>query len=149
VSSFNVTVFVLAASLKPLIHIMTLLKERTMFLQSEVSVDDSEIELLQRKMDVLEEELEGLRKAVATKRDLGQVANGLTPTIQQLSKAFKRVEKKEDSLRTWSEERFQAIDHKVQDFDQFIFYTIEQDQRKSAQRLLVTLMFLPINLTFW
>lgn len=62
---------------------------------------------------------------------------------------MKRFEKKETSLRSWSEERFTEIDQKVQDFDQFICYSIEQDQRKSAQRVLVTLMFLPMNVCFW
>ncbi|GAN01673.1 hypothetical protein MAM1_0010d01107 [Mucor ambiguus] len=133
-STFNVTVFVLAATLKPL---------------SEMQVDETEIEVLQKKIEMMEDEMDGLRKAFATKRDLGQVAQGLTPSIQQLSKAMKRFEKKETSLRSWSEERFTEIDQKVQDFDQFICYSIEQDQRKSAQRVLVTLMFLPMNVCFW
>jgi hypothetical protein len=72
-STFNVTVFVLAATLKPLFHVMALLRERTLFLQSEMQVDGSEIELLQKKMEMMEDELDGLRKAFATKRDLGQV----------------------------------------------------------------------------
>lgn len=148
-STFNVTVFVLAATLKPLIHVMALLRERTLFLQSEMLVNESEIEILQKKLEFMEEELDGLRKAFATKRDLGQVANGLTPTIQNLSKAIKRFEKKETQLRSWSEDRFTEMEQKVQDFDQFICYSIEQDQKKSAQRILVTFMFLPINLTFW
>ncbi|CEP07012.1 hypothetical protein [Parasitella parasitica] len=148
-STFNVTVFVLAATLKPLVHVMALLRERTLFLQSEMQVDETEIEMLQKKIELMEDEMDGLRKAFATKRDLGQVAQGITPSIQQLTKAMKRFEKKETSLRSWSEERFTEIDQKVQDFDQFICYSIEQDQRKSAQRLLVTLMFLPMNVCFW
>ncbi|KAL7321075.1 hypothetical protein PS15m_000892 [Mucor circinelloides] len=148
-STFNVTVFVLAATLKPLVHVMALLRERTLFLQSEMQVDETEIEVLQKKIEMMEDEMDGLRKAFATKRDLGQVAQGITPSIQQLTKAMKRFEKKETSLRSWSEERFTEIDQKVQDFDQFICYSIEQDQRKSAQRVLVTLMFLPMNVCFW
>ncbi|OAD07127.1 hypothetical protein MUCCIDRAFT_160729 [Mucor lusitanicus CBS 277.49] len=137
----------MTATLKPLVHVMALLRERTLFLQSEMQVDETEIEVLQKKIEMMEDEMDGLRKAFATKRDLGQVAQGLTPSIQQLSKAMKRFEKKETSLRSWSEERFTEIDQKVQDFDQFICYSIEQDQRKSAQRVLVTLMFLPMNST--
>lgn len=72
-STFNVTVFVLAATLKPLFHVMALLRERTLFLQSEIQVDESEMKLLQRKMEMMEVELDGLRKAFVTKRDLGQV----------------------------------------------------------------------------
>lgn len=72
-SSFNITVFVLAASVKPLVHVMTLLRERTLFLQNEVSVNESELDRLQKKLDVMEEELYDLRRAFATKKDLGQV----------------------------------------------------------------------------
>jgi hypothetical protein len=73
VSTFNVTVFVLAATLKPLVHVMTLLRERTLFLQNEMQVDETEIEVLQRKVEMMEDEMDVLRKAFATKRDLGQV----------------------------------------------------------------------------
>lgn len=72
-SSFNVVVFVLAASLKPLSHVMMLLRERTLYLQSEAQTSESQVQLLQRKLDIMEEELDTLRKAFATKKDLGQV----------------------------------------------------------------------------
>lgn len=72
-SSFNVFVFVLAASLKPLAHVLTLLRERTLYLQSEMQISETEVQLLQRKVDLMEEELDTLRKAFATKKDLGQV----------------------------------------------------------------------------
>lgn len=77
------------------------------------------------------------------------MANDINPTLQNITKAIRRLEKQEKILGSWSEERFTEIDQKVQDFDQFICYSIEQDQKKSGQKLLVTLMFLPINLTFW
>ncbi|KAI9253675.1 hypothetical protein EDC94DRAFT_525116 [Helicostylum pulchrum] len=148
-STFNVTVFVLAASLKPLIHVMALLRERTVFLQSEMVINESEIEVLQRKLESMEEELDGLRKAFATKRDLGQVTNGITPSIQNLSNAIRQFEKKDKSFRSWSEENFSKMEKRVCDLDQLLYFSMEQDQKKSAQKLLVTLMFLPINLTFW
>ncbi|KAI9029777.1 hypothetical protein CLU79DRAFT_736006 [Phycomyces nitens] len=149
VSSFNVTVFVFAASLKPLAHVMLLLRERTLYLQSEMQVQESETQRLQRKLDIMEEELIGLRKAFATKKDLGQATEGLGPTLEQLTKAMRRCEKKETALRACYDERFTAVDKKVREFDQFICYRIEQDQRKSTQRAVATLLFLPLNITFW
>ncbi|KAI9245552.1 hypothetical protein BDA99DRAFT_447825 [Phascolomyces articulosus] len=148
-SSFNVVVFVLAASLKPLAHVMTLLRERTLYLQSEIQASESQVQLLQRKLDLMEDELDTLRKAFATKKDLGQVTDGLNPTIQQLAKTLRRFEKKETVLRSWSEERFSSIEQKVQEFDQFICYRIEQDQRQSAHGMVVTLVLLPLNITLW
>lgn len=77
-STFNVTVFVLAATLKPLFHVIALLRERTLFLQSEMQVDENEIDLLQKKMEMMENELEGLKRAFVTKRDLGKVKKNHT-----------------------------------------------------------------------
>ncbi|PHZ09371.1 uncharacterized protein RHIMIDRAFT_263710 [Rhizopus microsporus ATCC 52813] len=144
-SSFNITVFVLAASVKPLVHVMALLRERTLFLQNEVSINESELDRLQKKLDIMEEELYDLRRAFATKKDLGQVTNGIAPNIQQLAKAMKRIEKRDLEFRLWSEEKIMAIDKKVQDIDQYICYTLEQRPR----RFIMTCMFFPLNLTFW
>lgn len=149
ISSFNVTVFILGASIKPLTHIMVLLQERTLFLQSEAQVSESHVETLEARVDLLEKELFGLRKAFATKKDLGQVAEDINPTISQLTKALKRFEKRDLALRTWSEEQFTAIDLKVREFDQYICYRIEQDQRQQAHGLFVTLVLLPLNISLW
>lgn len=150
ISAFNVTVFILAASIKPISHVMVLLQERTMFLQSEALVSESQVQVLQTKMDLLERELYGLRKAYATKKDLGQVVTeDINPSLQQLAKALKRFEKRDLALRTWSEEQFASIDHKVREFDQYICYRIEQDQRQQAHGMVVSLILLPINISLW
>ncbi|KAL9550235.1 hypothetical protein MBANPS3_004820 [Mucor bainieri] len=150
ISAFNVTVFILAASIKPISHVMVLLQERTMFLQSEALVSESQVQVLQAKMDLLEKELYGLRKAYATKKDLGQVVTeDINPSLQQLAKALKRFEKRDLALRTWSEEQFTSIDHKVREFDQYICYRIEQDQRQQAHGMVVSLILLPLNISLW
>lgn len=150
ISAFNVTVFILAASIKPISHVMVLLQERTMFLQSEALISESQVQALQTKMDLLEKELYGLRKAYATKKDLGQVVSeDINPSLQQLAKALKRFEKRDLALRTWSEEQFTSIDHKVREFDQYICYRIEQDQRQQAHGMVVSLILLPLNISLW
>lgn len=149
ISAFNVTVFILAASIKPLSHVMVLLQERTMFLQSEALVSESQVQILQNKLELLEKELMVLRKAYATKKDLGQVTEDINPTLQQLAKTLKRLEKRDLALRTWSEEQFTSIDLKVREFDQYICYRIEQDQRQQAHGLVVSLILLPLNISLW
>lgn len=150
ISGFNVTVFILAASIKPLSHIISLLHERTLFLQSEAAISESQIHVLQTKLDLLEKELFGLRKAFATKKDLGQVVSeDINPTLQHLAKALKRFEKRDVALRTWSEEQFTSLDLKVREFDQYILYRIEQDQRQQAHGMVVSLILLPLNISLW
>lgn len=150
ISAFNVTVFILAASIKPLSHVMVLLQERTLFLQSEALVSESQVQALETKMDLLEKELYGLRKAYATKKDLGQVmTEDINPSLQQLAKALKRFEKRDIALRSWSEEQFTSLDHKIREFDQYICYRIEQDQRQQAHGMVVSLILLPLNISLW
>lgn len=73
----------------------------------------------------------------------------MNPNFQQLAKAIKKFEKRETTLRSWSEDKFTEMDQKLQHFDQFVRYSIEQDQHKSGQRVLVSFMFLPIKLAYW
>ncbi|KAI7876340.1 hypothetical protein K492DRAFT_135430 [Lichtheimia hyalospora FSU 10163] len=148
-SSFNVFVFVLAASLKPLAHVLTLLRERTLYLQSEIQISETQVQLLQRKVDLMEEELDTLRKAFATKKDLGQVTDDLNPTIQRLTKTIRRFEKKESDMKSLADNRLSVIEQKMQEYDQFICYRIEQEQRQSAHGMVVTLVLLPLNITLW
>lgn len=72
-STFNITVFILAASIKPFMHITALLTERTLYLQREVQIDETQLEIMQKKIELVQEELDMLTKALATKRELGQV----------------------------------------------------------------------------
>ncbi|KAI8091533.1 hypothetical protein BDF21DRAFT_332741 [Thamnidium elegans] len=149
ISAFNVTVFTLAASIKPLSHVIVLLQERTLFLQSEALVTETQVQLLQSRLDLVEKELFGLRKAYATKKDLGQMTEEINPTLHQLAKTLKRFEKRDMTLRSWTEEQFTAIDLKVREFDQYICYRIEQDQRQQAHGMVVSLILLPLNISLW
>lgn len=77
------------------------------------------------------------------------MTEGLSPTIEQLAKTLKRFEKKENALRSWSEDRFSVIEQKVSEFDQYICYRVEQEQRQSAHGVVVTLVLLPLNIVLW
>ncbi|KAG0786440.1 hypothetical protein G6F62_008336 [Rhizopus arrhizus] len=149
ISAFNITVFILAASIKPLSQVMLLLQERTVYLQNEVNFDEGEVVMLQNRLNSLEKEFEMLRRAYVTKKDLGQITEDINPTIHRLAKAIQRFEKRDNALRSWSQEQFIAIDQKVKEFDQYICYRIEQDQRQQAHGVVVSLILLPLNIFLW
>ncbi|CAO3666353.1 unnamed protein product [Rhizopus microsporus] len=149
ISAFNVTVFTLAASIKPLSHVILLLQERTLYLQNEAAFSETEVEMLQSRIRFLEKEIDVLRRAYATKKDLGQITEDINPTLQQLTKTLHRFEKRDNALRTWSQQHFTAIEQKVKEFDQYICYRIEQDQRQQAHGVVVSLVLLPLNISLW
>jgi hypothetical protein len=148
-SSFNIMVFVLAALIKPTVHCMAMLKDRTLYLQSEMQIEDGEVDILRERIFELEDELQSLKKAFATKKDLGQVTNGIGPTLNQLAKSVKRSEKREQVLRNYSEERFNFVDAKMREFDEYISKRMEQDRLRTSRGLITSFIFLPMTITIW
>ncbi|KAF9185884.1 hypothetical protein BGZ50_002832 [Haplosporangium sp. Z 11] len=139
-SALNIELFIVASGIRPLSHLVSLLKSRALFLQEQVHYPDSEVEQLKRKVTSIEAELAQLRRAFATKRDVLQVQDSVEPTLHHLTKQIKRHDKKENLLRSYTEERFASIDDKMREYDAYLAYRITEDQHRSS------LLFLPINI---
>ncbi|KAF9433283.1 hypothetical protein BGZ76_009662 [Entomortierella beljakovae] len=139
-SALNIELFIIASSIRPLTHLISLLKNRALHLQELVHYPDGDVEHLKNKVAAIEAELVLLRKASATKREVSQVQDSVEPTLHQLSKQIKRHDKKENMLRTYAEERFANIDEKLREYDTILTYRLTEEQHRSS------LLFLPINL---
>ncbi|KAF9288432.1 hypothetical protein BGZ88_008181 [Linnemannia elongata] len=139
-SALNIELFIIASGIRPLTHLISLLKARALHLQEQVHYPDSEVESLKRKVASIEAELTQLRRAFATKRDVLQVQDSVEPTLHQLTKQIKRHDKKEVQLRSYAEERFASIDEKMREYDTYLAYRITEEQHRSS------LLFLPINI---
>ncbi|KAG0007284.1 hypothetical protein BGZ80_004860 [Entomortierella chlamydospora] len=139
-SALNIELFIIASAIRPLTHLVSLLKSRALHLQEQVHYPDTDVEILKRKVASVESELAQLRRAVATKRDVQQVQEDVEPTLHQLSKHIKRHDKKETLLRTYAEERFASIDEKLREYDTILAYRLTEEQHRSS------LLFLPINI---
>ncbi|CAG8455065.1 5927_t:CDS:2 [Scutellospora calospora] len=148
ISHFNIVLFVFAAGIRPLMHIANLAKNRTLHLQEQVHYPSTEVELLKRRVQHLEYEFSQLRRGFATKRDIINVRDGFEPTLSQLNKAVRRYEKKEQCLRNYSEERFAFLESKLQEFDTFISYKLQEEQAVNVPRSMMQFMFLPFNIAF-
>ncbi|KAI9494414.1 hypothetical protein BDB00DRAFT_762056 [Zychaea mexicana] len=146
---FNLFIFVLAAMIKPSEYALSLLCDRTQELQTCLGPDERITDVLHSRVDRMHKEMNDFYGELITKKDVNEIATELDPAVKKLAKAAKRVERKEAKFKEWSEERFSAIDGKVNGLDQVILYRIEQDQLQSSQRTLVALMFLPVNIALW
>ncbi|KAI8366325.1 hypothetical protein EDC96DRAFT_508564 [Choanephora cucurbitarum] len=152
ISSFNIGVFILAASIKPVTHILTLLQGRTMFLQSESRVTESQIDLLENKIDALERQVYWLRQQASKKHDDHKSDNY---TLHHLAKAFNRAEKRDIALRSCMQEQLDEIDNRVREFSQRIGAQSGHKDKKSKNEphylwhIIVRLCFLPLNMSLW
>lgn len=106
INPFNVRLFVLASGVKPWSHFFRLVKNRSLFLQSEIHYPLPTVDNLKKRVANLEGALEELRRGYATKLDVKNLRDGVDVPLTQLSKAVRRNERKEEYLRLSSEERF-------------------------------------------
>jgi hypothetical protein len=157
ITNFNITLFVLASSIRPMTHVASLFKKRALHLQEVVHYPTTEVEHLKHRLGKMEEDLATLKKSHATKKELSSnLTNVVQPELNSISKTLKRVEKKEQYLRSYSEERFQYMDNKIRDFDAFVAYQLEQEAIHKqvslpvvALRTVTGVVFLPVNVVSW
>ncbi|KAG0356579.1 hypothetical protein BG005_004485 [Podila minutissima] len=140
-SALNIELFIIASGIRPLTHLISLLKSRALHLQEQVHYPDTEVENLRRKVAAIEGELTQLRRAFATKREVLQVQDNVEPTLHQLTKQIKRHDKKETMLRSYTEERFAAVDEKMREYDTILAYRLTEEQHRTSG-----LLFLPLNI---
>ncbi|KAI5479055.1 hypothetical protein MNV49_004337 [Pseudohyphozyma bogoriensis] len=110
-----VTLFICATTIKPIFHIFKLLKRRVLFYQEVVQYPSAEVYFLRRRVASLENEVDAIKTAFATKDDVRMLRDGVDVPLGQLSKAVRRFDKKDAYNRMAAGDRFAIIDAK---FDQ-------------------------------
>ncbi|TDZ27241.1 hypothetical protein C8035_v011967 [Colletotrichum spinosum] len=133
VSNYNLTIFLLAAELRPLSHLMKLVQCRTLSLQREVHVNPfkeeavtpDQVRVLMARLELLESRPEPMtnkhngnsdnakiRQEASIARD---VRNAIQPDLDALNRAVRRYEKKATVLAFQTESRFAAVDTRLND----------------------------------
>lgn len=141
INPFNIKLFIMASGVKPWGHFFKLVKNRSLFLQSEVNYPVSTVSILLDQVRHLKSEMSLLKLRFATKDDVKILRDGVDLPLTSLTKAIKRYERKEEYLRLSTEEKFEML-HKRQEelLDELIIanHTIESlrsDQEKSSSLL--------------
>ncbi|KZL79679.1 hypothetical protein CI238_06322 [Colletotrichum incanum] len=133
VSNYNLTIFLLAAEVRPLSHLMKLIQRRTIQLQRDVHVnpykDDGvtsdQVRVLVARLEMLESRQEPtqikqngnsdnskIKQEASIARD---VRNAIQPDLDALNRAVRRYEKKATVLAFQTESRFAAVDTRLND----------------------------------
>ncbi|CAJ0634673.1 4660_t:CDS:2 [Entrophospora sp. SA101] len=147
ISHFNIVLFVFAAGIKPLMHIASLAKIKTLRLQEQIHYPSTEVEVLKRQIQHLEYEFSQIHKGLATKRDINSIRDGFEPTISQLNKTVRKYEKKEQHLRNSSEERFAYLESKLSEYDNFINHNLKEQEAMTLPPSMMQLIVIPSNIT--
>ncbi|GAA5867312.1 hypothetical protein JCM1840_005024 [Sporobolomyces johnsonii] len=109
INRFLISLFAIATSVKPFLHFTRLVKKNSLYHQEVVHYPSSEVHLLRRRVERLENDLVQLSRAFATKSDVRALRDGVDVPLTALSKAVRRFNRKEEYLRLTSEERFALL----------------------------------------
>ncbi|GAO50134.1 hypothetical protein G7K_4269-t1 [Saitoella complicata NRRL Y-17804] len=119
VSNFNITLFVLAAEMRPMSQAMKLLERKTLHLQTLVHQPPAgrvtrligQVEDLQKSL----REVSATVSAFESEKLVADAREGVRPDLEAVQRAVRRYEKKEAMHRAHAEERIAAIERKMDD----------------------------------
>lgn len=157
-TDFNITVFLLAAELRPISHALKLIQARTLHLQrivqsvparrsTTVQLEEMRIRLAQLELraDATEEAAaitlaSSTRQAQQSQQDSGtatgkkdavvrEVRNAVQPELDALNRAVRRYEKKATVLALQTDARLNAVDTKLDDAISLAAAAVKQNNR--------------------
>ncbi|ORY09893.1 hypothetical protein BCR34DRAFT_486591 [Clohesyomyces aquaticus] len=124
VSNYNLTIFVLAAELRPVSHIIKLKQARMVHLQRIVRLDDNNDRLTTGDAQELSSRLAWVESRLAeptnirdaeTTKISATVRQGLQPQLDALNRAVRRYEKRQAAQSIQTEARFAELDMRLKD----------------------------------
>lgn len=130
-SNYNITVFLLAAEVRPLSHLLKMVQARTLYLQrtlggdvhEEAKLDGSIVKDMAKRLDDLEAcvaniqasgNVSSLTPEYADQMKT-EVRNSLQPDLDALNRAVRRYEKRMVALTIQTESRLQELESRMSD----------------------------------
>ncbi|CAO1637853.1 unnamed protein product [Sympodiomycopsis kandeliae] len=114
-NSFNIRLFTMAAGIRPWIHTFKLLRRRLLLLQEDVHYPSVKVESLSRRLKRLEADLSSLRKSSVSHSQVQILRDGLDVPLSTISRHMKKYEKRQDLLRSNSEDKFSLVEARLED----------------------------------
>ncbi|KAL8646399.1 MAG: hypothetical protein Q9210_006165 [Variospora velana] len=131
VSNYNITVFLLAAEVRPLSHLLKMVQARTLYLQrtlggelhEEAKLESSVVKDMAKRLDDLEAcvaNTQASGKASTPTPEIvdqmkTEVRNSLQPDLDALNRAVRRYEKRMVALTMQTESRLQGLESRMSD----------------------------------
>ncbi len=169
VSNYNLSIFVLAAELRPCSHFIKMLQARTLYLQrvvrtstsEERSMDESDVEDLTKRLEELEAHVaEAASRNPSAKDDkqarLAEISSnirqGLQPQLDALNRAVRRYEKRAMTQTIQTEARLQDMEARIKDAFSLAAVAAQRSQRPGALLLILewasAMFMLPLQLAW-
>lgn len=167
VSDYNLSIFLLAAEIRPCRQVVRLVSNRTLHLQRTVSSKDDEyvstksdkgtIDSLTSRLAILEAKLADHDPAAAQKTGLTDLSTELRkryePRLEGLERAVRRYEKRSTTLAMMMDQRLLSLETRLQDALSLAAVAARDSQHKSFLSSVLETAAIPVrmawNLCLW
>ncbi|ORY06741.1 hypothetical protein K493DRAFT_191139, partial [Basidiobolus meristosporus CBS 931.73] len=109
-SHLNIMIFIFAAGIKPVSHVIGLANDRALRLHEEIHYPNCEMEILRNRTVHLENELHQLRAAMVTKSEVIELKQGMQPALLELTQWFQKFELREQILKKRQETKLNELE---------------------------------------
>lgn len=114
-NQFNIRLFMMAAGIRPWIHMFKLIRRRLLLLQEDVHYPSAKVESLSRRIKRIEADLSSLRKSTASHSDVRVLRDGIDVPLSTMSRHLRRYEKREELHRSNSQDKFALVESRLED----------------------------------
>ena len=121
INRFTISLFSLATTIKPLLHLSELFRRRALFYQEVVHYPSTKVRILESKIAALDHEVKKLNSAYATKEDLRKLRETVDVPVAAMTKAVRRSQRTEEYARLSSEEKFALLDAKLEEATRTVY----------------------------
>lgn len=112
---FNIRLFMMAAGIRPWLHLFKLIRRRTLLLQEDVHYPSARVESMKRRIARLEADISALRKTTVSRSDVRLLRDGIDVPLSQMSRSMRKYERKEENLRNLADDKFAIVEARLED----------------------------------
>ncbi|RKP25988.1 hypothetical protein SYNPS1DRAFT_22154 [Syncephalis pseudoplumigaleata] len=142
VSPSSVLLYVLAASIRPILHAVALLRRRTARLRRELTWSPHEADRLRSQLADVEDQVAELRLLVLREDDMQAVREELLGKIEHAVRRVRKMARQEEQERQHVVERVATVEERVSSAEDWL----EQQRAQQAQQnMLVRCVFEPVE----
>ncbi|RKP05682.1 hypothetical protein THASP1DRAFT_32478 [Thamnocephalis sphaerospora] len=138
----NIILYVMAASMRPLTHVVHMMQGNTARLHRDIAAPDSDAAQLRRRLDQLELSLRELRLACATEDDVDTLKEEVRTVLDRVSRGARGQYRRERRARSAAHTRLVSAEERVRGVEEWC----ELQRNRQAHSLVVRFVWEPVSL---
>jgi hypothetical protein len=138
----NIFLYMIAVSMRPITHLINLFQGNTVRMKRDLSIYDSDVAQLRRRLDQLELSLRELRLACATEDDVDNLKEEVLSVLDKVSRGTMEQQRRMRRLRQEAQTRLDSAEERVRSVEEWC----ELERHRHGHSLAARFVWEPVSL---